>query len=101
MAEVTETLLAKKLERGSWKSTDNTDNFMEQNELTVVITLAEYRQLISDNATYKYKLDEANDEKRNKENENSKLKEKIKELENTIFEYRKQFGELKTEESEE
>lgn len=100
MAEVTETLLSKKLERGSWRISDTTDNFMEQNELTVVITLAEYRQLISDNATNKYKLDEANNEKRDKENENSKLKEKIKGLENTIFEYRKQFGELQESEEE-
>ena len=32
MAEVTETLLVQKLERNSWRSTENTDNFKEDKE---------------------------------------------------------------------
>ena len=93
MAEVTETLLSKKLDRGSWRETNNTDNFMEQNELTVVITLTEYRQLISDNAVSKHKFDEVHSEKSRLNAENIKLKEEIKELKNMLFDNRKQFEE--------
>ena len=80
MAEVTETLLVQKLERNSWRSTENTDNFKEDKELTVEITLAEYRSLIKDNAESSYKLNNAN-------NKISELEKEIKVLKNTIDSY--------------
>lgn len=80
MAEVTETLLVQKLERNSWNSRENTDNFKEDKELTVEITLAEYRSLIKDNAESRYKLDNAN-------NKISELEKEIKVLKNTIDSY--------------
>lgn len=80
MAEVTETLLVQKLERNSWKSTENTDNFKEDKELTVEITLAEYRSLIKDNAESSYKLNNAN-------SKISELENEIKVLKNTIDSY--------------
>ena len=80
MAEVTETLLVQKLERDSWRSTENTDNFKEDKELTVEITLEEYRALIKDNAESSYKLNNAN-------NNISELEKKIKVLKITIDSY--------------
>ena len=102
MAEVTETLLQKKLEeRNSYRFSNETDNFVAENEIAVTITLAEYRNLIEKSAVSDFKIKEANADKYERDSENNKLKSKVKELENTIFEYRKQFGELKQEESEE
>lgn len=80
MAEVTETLLVQKLERSSWRGTENTDNFKEDKELTVEITLAEYRSLIKDNAESSYKLNNAN-------SKISELEKEIKVLKNTIDSY--------------
>lgn len=84
MAEVTETLLVQKLERNSWKSTENTDNFKEDKELTVEITLAEYRSLIKDNAESSYKLNNANSKIRELENEIKVLKNTIDSYENFV-----------------
>ena len=100
MAEVVETLLNQKLDRGGYcKEWDNTDNFVEEKELTVTITLAEYRELVSDRAKSKYKIDEANNDKYTRDTQNKHLKERNKELEKLILQYRVKFGEL--EESEE
>ena len=101
MAEVTETLLQKKLEgRRSYRFGNEVDNFVEPNEITVTITLSEYRDLVERNATSEARIKDANEDKYTRDNENSKLKEKVKELETVIFEYRKQFGELVKEEEE-
>ena len=99
MAEVTETLLMQKLESG-WNRKDVVDNFAEEKELTVIITLSEYRRLVSVDATTNYKVDEANKDRYERNNENAKLKERVKELENIIFEYRKKFGDLEVESEE-
>lgn len=73
MTEVTETLLSQKLERSSWRAYDATDNFKEEKELTVEITLAEYRELISRNAKSNYELEK-------KESEIRELTNTLKEL---------------------
>lgn len=99
MAEVTETLLMQKLE-SSWNRKDAVENFKEDKELTVEITLSEYRRLVGIEATTKYKIDEAEKDKYERNSENTKLKERVKQLENTIFEYRKKFGDLETESEE-
>lgn len=95
MAETIETLLNSKLDRGGYfKGWNNTDNFVEEKELTVTITLAEYRELVSDHAKSQYKIDEANNDKYTRDNQNKQLKERNKELENIILQYRVKFGEL-------
>lgn len=95
MAEIIETLLSSKLDRGGYsREWDNTDNFVEEKELTVTITLAEYRELVSDRAKSRYKLDEANNDKYTRDTQNKQLKERNKELENIILQYRVKFGEL-------
>lgn len=81
MAEIEESLLKKKLDSYSSKYED----FQAENELTVVITLNEYRTLIVSKATK---------DKYTRESENEKLKKENKELEMKLFEYRKRYGEL-------
>jgi hypothetical protein len=78
MSETTETLMSKKLDRSEWNSTKNVDNFKEAQELTVTITLAEYRDLIKDNATSSYKISKKVDKISDLEDENKKLKEQVK-----------------------
>lgn len=77
MSETTETLMSKKLDRSEWSSTKNVDNFKEAQELTVTITLAEYRDLIKDNATSFYEISKKVDEIRDLKDKNTKLKEQI------------------------
>lgn len=78
MAEITETLLVQKLDRNNWNGKETTDNFAEDKELTVTITLAEYRELIAKNSVSKYELDK---EKQEKYEIKRKLEEAIKQRE--------------------
>lgn len=98
MENVVETLTSKKLE--GWGS--NLHDFKAEKELTVEITLSEYRDLIKSKATKEADVEKANKDKYTRENENEKLKKEKKELEDKLFEYRKRFGDLdtKTEEYE-
>ena len=52
MAEIEESLLKKKLD--SYSSKDN--DFQAENELTVEITLNEYRNLVEERATAEYRI---------------------------------------------
>lgn len=99
MAEIEESLLKIKIDSYSSKMND----FQAENELTVEITLSEYRDLIENYSVAKYKIDEANKNKYTRDEENRKLRQENKEIEIKLFEYRKKFGELdvKTEEQEE
>lgn len=95
MSETTETLLSKKLERSSyWNANNLTDNFAEVKELTVEITLAEYRELVEKNAVSKYKIDEANSDKYERNKEIEILKAKNKDLELIVFQYRSKYGDI-------
>ena len=88
MAETTETLLTQKLERSSWRTSDNTDNFKEEKELTVEITLAEYRDLIKNNTESNYKIKEADDEANTLKRENAELKKKVENFESIMKDIR-------------
>ena len=88
MAETTETLLTQKLERCSWRTYDNTDNFKEEKELTVEITLAEYRDLIKNNTESNYKIKEAKDEADTLKRENAELKKKVENFESIMKDIR-------------
>lgn len=96
MAEVEESLLKRKLDSYSSKNED----FKAENELTVEITLNEYRELIKSNATKEADLKKANEAKYTREDENKKLKKENKELEMKLFEYRKLYGELEDKQDE-
>ncbi len=90
MAEIEESLLDKKLNSYSSELKD----FQAENELTVEITLNEYRNLVEEKAISEYKVKKAEDNKYTRDEENRKLKQENKELEMKLFEYRKQYGEL-------
>ena len=96
MAEIEESLLKKKLDS---YSSDNND-FQAENELTVEITLNEYRKLIEEKATADYRIKKAEENKYTREDENKRLKKENKELEIKLFEYRKQHGELEINKNE-
>lgn len=86
MAEVTETLLSQKLERSSWRANDVTDNFKEEKELTVEITLAEYRELIARNAKSSYEMEKKDDEIRDLKHTIGELTRKVNHLESVLSE---------------
>ncbi|MEK5334402.1 hypothetical protein [Lysinibacillus sp. FSL W8-0992] len=69
---------------GAYKQSE--DNFVANQELTVTITLNEYRKLISESAQANAKIEEANKNKFIREEENRKLKEEIARLKGLLYE---------------
>jgi len=65
------------------------DNFVASGEITVTITLHEYRQLIKDCATAQQRIDEANNNKYTRDAENEKLKKEVSELKAQLYELNK------------
>lgn len=90
MEDIVQTLMSKKLD--SWGS--NLNDFKAEKELTVEITLNEYRELIKSKATKETDIEKANKDKYTREEENKKLKNQNKELESKLFEYIRKFGDL-------
>lgn len=62
----------------------NQTDFVLDNEITVTITLHEYRELVEHNATSKARIDEANNEKWKYYRENEELKKQVAELKDRI-----------------
>lgn len=91
-----EDLLKKKID--SWGTELN--DFKAENELTVEITLSEYRKLVKGIATKEYDIEKANKDKYTREEENRKLKEKNENLMNELLEYKKIYGNLEKDNSE-
>lgn len=79
---VCETILGKKLDDYAFDK----NNFIAASELTVTITLSEYRSLVAANATRKSDVDKANIDKYERENENKRLKEEVSRLKAEIYE---------------
>ena len=98
MAEIEESLLKRKIDNYSYSS--DLKDFQAENELTVEITLNEYRELIKEKSIADYKIKEAEKDRYTRNSENEKLKKENKELEMKLFEYRKLYGELKQSEKE-
>lgn len=93
----TDVILDRKLDR--YGTNDN--DFVADKELTVTITLNEYRDLVGKVATSNSRIDEANKNKYERDSENKTLKEKVKELETTLLKYRAEFGNLKCDDESE
>ena len=93
---ITDVILDKKLDRYG----NNYNDFVADKELTVTITLNEYRDLVGKNATSSARISEAEKDKYNRNIENNTLKERVKELERKLLEYRAEYGELKSENEE-
>lgn len=80
------TVLEKKLD--SWYSGDM-KNFVAPQEITVTITLKEYRELVEKNAVCQDAIDKANKDKYTRDNENAALREEIAKLKAEIYEMQK------------
>ena len=78
---VTSAVLDKKMENYRFED----KNFVAESEITVTITLAEYRELIERNARSSYEIDKANKDKYERENENKRLKEEVESLREKIY----------------
>ncbi len=79
---VTSTILDKKLEQYRWEAKD----YVAENELTITITLAEYRALIASDATKQYDIAKANEDKYKRDTENKMLKEEVEALRAKLYE---------------
>lgn len=64
-------------------------DFLASGELTVTITLSEYRKLIEDCATAKQRIDAANDDKYERNCLNKKLEEENAKLKAELYELQK------------
>lgn len=78
---VTSAILDKKLDGFGWKQND----FVAEGELTITITLAEYRELVSSNARKQYDIDRANEDKYKRDSENKMLKEEVDALRAKLY----------------
>lgn len=79
---VTSAVLDKKMEHYGWNAKD----FVAENELTITITLAEYRDLVKSHATKQHDIDEANADKYKRDSENKMLKEEVEALRAKVYE---------------
>ncbi|EIE3644935.1 TPA: hypothetical protein I1629_001590 [Staphylococcus pseudintermedius] len=61
------------------------DNFVANQELTVTITLNEYRDLISEKAKSKQKIDDARNDYYKERDKNRKFEEEVKSLKQKIY----------------
>ena len=83
---IKDVILDKKMDHYSFEK----DNFLASGELTVTITLGEYRRLVEDVATAKSRIDKANDDKYTRDAENKALKEENDRLKAELYEMTKQ-----------
>ena len=78
-------ILDKKMDGYSFEKRD----FVASGEITVTITLGEYRRLIADNATAQQRIDKANEDKYKRDAENDALKEENSKLKAELYELTK------------
>ena len=86
---VTSAILDKKMERYSWNSND----YVAENELTITITLAEYRALVTSEATKQHEIAKANEDKYKRDSENKMLKEEVDALRAKLYELQTLYAE--------
>lgn len=79
---ITSHILGKKMESYSFDS----KNYVAEGELTITITLAEYRDLVKAVATKQHDIDQANADKYKRDSENKMLKEEVDSLRTKLFE---------------
>lgn len=79
---VTSTILDKKMEHYRWDARD----YVAESEITITITLAEYRALVSSEATKQYDIAKANEDKYKRDSENKMLKEEVDALRARLYE---------------
>ena len=82
---IKDVLLDKKLDRYGF---DNND-FLASGELTVTITLSEYRKLVKDVATAQARIDKAEADRYERNRENERLTEENNKLKAELYEMQK------------
>lgn len=65
------------------------NNFVAATEITVEITLNEYRSLVASDATASQRIQEANDDKYKRDSENGALRKQLDELKAENYELKK------------
>lgn len=78
----------------------NEDNFLASGELTVTITLGEYRKLVSDCATADERINKADEDKYARNTQNEALKKENDELKAELYELQKKLGKVEDAEVE-
>ena len=91
---IKDVILDKKMDKYSFKE----DDFIASGEITVTITLGEYRKLIADNATAQQRIDKADEDKYSRNPENEALKKENAELKAELYELKKASEVIDTEE---
>ena len=81
---VNNVILDKKLE--GYVSSSELHNFIAPQEITVTITISEYRELVKRVATAQTDIDKANADRWTREDENKKLKEEVLALKTKLYE---------------
>lgn len=82
---VKDVILDKKIDKYSFEDND----FLASGELTVTITLSEYRKLVKDCATAQVRIDKANEDKYKRDAENTALREENSKLKAELYELTK------------
>lgn len=82
---IKDVILDRKMDGYSFEKKD----FVASGEITVTITLGEYRKLIADNATAQQRIDKANEDKYSRNAENEALKKENAELKAELYELTK------------
>lgn len=77
---------------------DNVHNYICESEITVTITLSEYRELVSTKATFYSKVSEVERDKYERESENRKLNSENKELKLEVYELKKRIEDYESKE---
>lgn len=73
---------------------DEKNNYIGEGEITVTITLSEYRELVSIKAVNDKLVNDANKDKYSRESENQRLKKENDELKSELYELQKKSGVL-------
>lgn len=82
---VKDVILDKKIDRYNFESND----FLAAGELTVTITLSEYRKLVKDVATAQARIDKAEADRYERNRENERLTEENNKLKAELYEMQK------------
>ena len=82
---IKDVLLDKKLDRYGFENND----FLASGELTVTITLSEYRKLVKDVATAQARIDKAEADRYERNSENTRLTEENNKLKAELYEMQK------------
>lgn len=93
---VNNVVLDKKIEGYYFES----NNFIAPQEITITITLAEYRELVKKVATRDADIDAANKDRYTRNSENEKLKAEIAELKAKLYELQNNMNNAKEEKSD-